>query len=276
MSYSPIIPVSGLAGWQFLQRTQARQQEIFNNSSVIKRDIEYFRANIDKVKTAQDLISDRRLLGVALGAYGLADEINKKAFVRKILDEGVFDPDSFANRLANPNYIEFAKMFSFADGGFFPTSGRIDEIIDNYKKNSFEIAIGEVDSSMRLALNFKTEMKDLAEQGLAQKTGWLRVLGSKPLRAVVEKVFNLPSSFSQIDLDQQTRVLMEKSAKIFGSKKIDVFADKKNIDKAIQSFLLREQIENGVNNNLKQSAALSLLTGSFGANSIMNLLLSNS
>ncbi len=279
MAINPVIPFSGLAGWKFLERTQERQQELFNNSARVQREVQYFRDNIENITTSQDLVSDRRMLSVALGAYGLSDELGKRAFVRNILDQGVFDPQSFANRLGNPAYIEFTKMFSFADGGFFPTSGRVDEIIDRFLTIGFETAVGNVDNSMRLAMNFKREMSELAGQGLAQNTGWLRALGSKPIRTVLEGVFNLPGSFSQINIDRQVDILIDKSKQVFGSGKIDVFSDPQNIDDAIRRFQLREQVNNGPGANTRGMAALSILGGGLGggigAGGILNLLLSN-
>ncbi len=275
MPINPVIPLSGLAGWKFLERTQARQQELFNSSADIQRDVDYFRENIGSIETAQDLVADRRLLSVALGAFGLGDEINKQAFVRNILDQGVFDPQSFANRLGNQAYIEFTEMFSFGDGGFFPTSGRVDEIVDNFLTVSFETAVGEEDSSMRLALNFKREMANLAGKGLTETTGWLRALGSLPIRAVLEGAFNLPAAFSQVDIDQQVGVLVDKAKLLFGSGSIDIFSDPKNIDNAIRRFQLQEQINNGPSATTSGMSALAILGGGIGANGIANLLLSN-
>jgi hypothetical protein len=275
MPINPVIPLDGLAGWRFLERTQVRQQELFNRSPDIQREVDYFRDNIGNVQTSQDLVSDRRLLSVALVAFGLGDELDKRAFVRNILDQGVFDPQSFANRLGNPAYIKFTNFFSFADGGFFPTSDRVDKIVDNFFTVSFETAVGEENGSMRLALNFKREMADLAQQDLTQTTGWLRALGSRPIRAVLEGAFNLPTAFSQINIDQQVGVLVDRAKQVFGSGDINVFSDPANIDDAIRRFQLQEQIANGPSASTRGVSALSILSGGIGAGGILNLLLSN-
>lgn len=44
----------------------------------IRNDEAYFRAKIGSVKTAEQLVSDRRLLKVALGAFGLEADINNR------------------------------------------------------------------------------------------------------------------------------------------------------------------------------------------------------
>ncbi|PHR91171.1 MAG: flagellar protein [Robiginitomaculum sp.] len=278
MPFAPVIPISGLGGWKFLERTQERQQEVFNRSPDIQRNIEYFRENIENVTTIKELVGDRRLLTVALGAFGLSDEINKQGFVRKILEEGLFDERSFANRLSNSKYIAFAEAFPFKDSGFFPTSETIDDVVDKYLTISFEESVGEVDNTMRLALNFKREMKLLADQDLSRDTGWFRAMGSKPIRAVLEAAFNLPASFSQIDLDQQLVTMVDKAKQYFGGDSIKVFSDVDKIDEAIRRFQLREQIKNGPDLTTPGYAALVLLGGtgnSFGAAGIFNLLMSN-
>jgi hypothetical protein len=71
MTFQPLIPLAGYSGWAFLNRTMDSQKSAFNESNEIKRDTEYFKENIGSVESAEDLMSDRRLLSVALGAFGL-------------------------------------------------------------------------------------------------------------------------------------------------------------------------------------------------------------
>ena len=69
--FQPIVPTGGLAGWRFLQRTYDTQFEAFSKSVSLQRDTDYFKENIAEATTAEALVSDRRLLTVALGAFGL-------------------------------------------------------------------------------------------------------------------------------------------------------------------------------------------------------------
>src|SRR5690606_39015084 len=94
MSFQPTIPMGGLAGWRFLERTAAAQRAAFERGPELARDIAYFQERIAAVGSAEELVADRRLLKVALGAFGLEDEIDKKAFVRKVLEGGTDDPRS--------------------------------------------------------------------------------------------------------------------------------------------------------------------------------------
>ena len=80
MSFVPILPLSGAAGWAMLKRTMATQTAAMQATPEMARDTDYFRANIGKVTTADQLVGDRRLLKVALGAFGLEADIGNKAF----------------------------------------------------------------------------------------------------------------------------------------------------------------------------------------------------
>jgi len=212
MSFQPITPVGGIAGWSFLNRTLARQQESFRNSALAQRNAQYFRKNIAGISSAKDLISDRKLLVVALGAFGLEDDVNKGAFIRKVLEEGTTDSKAMANRLVDKRYARLADAFGFGNpfGNRIKLSAFPDEIISKYETRQFEAAVGNQNEGLRLALGFRREMTEISLQtnGI---TGWFSILGSAPLRKVVEDAFNLPTEFSQLDLDSQVRTLREKA-----------------------------------------------------------------
>ena len=253
-----------------------RQTEIFDRSPDILRDVDYFTENIKNVETLDDLMGDRRLLKVALGAFGLDEELDKGAFVRKVLEEGTLEDDSFANRLNNPNYIAIAKVFTFGDGFFFQSDDLTDQLVRQYKDNQFEISLGEVDDDMRLALNFKREIGAIAEKDLTEAGGWFQVMASQPIRAVIETAFNLPVSFSQIDIDQQAGIFADKAEQFFGGRNVDIFRDPQIIDDAIRRFQLTQQINNGPDLTSSAASALTILGGGLGSDGLANLILSNS
>lgn len=273
MAYQPVVPLAGVAGWRFLNRTMEKQETTFQTSADIKRDVDYFTKNIASVKTVDDLLGDQKLLKVALGAFGLGDDMSKKGFIRKVLEEGTESSDAFAMRLTDTSYRKLASVFGFGDksGARTGTSGFATLITSAYQTRAFEVAVGTSNDDMRLALNFKREIATLA----AGKGGsWYSILGSKPLRAVIEKAFNLPSSFAQIDIDQQRAVLMDKARSVLGSDTLTVFQDSEVVDKVITRFLARSQIESGLTNSTSPAAsALALLQGSSsGSSGLMNLL----
>ena len=84
--FQPVLPLSGFPGWILLNRTFESQSEAFNASPQIVRDTDYFVEYIASVRTAEELVADRRLLSVALGAFGLEDAARRAALQLAILD----------------------------------------------------------------------------------------------------------------------------------------------------------------------------------------------
>lgn len=271
---NPVVPLPGLGGWRFLQRTLDRQQAGFANDPVNARELQYFRDNIAKADTAEKLVADRTLLKVALGAFGLGEELPKRAFVRKALEGGVEDEKSFANRLVDPKYREIAEAFGYGDekGAQVAQPGFAEDVAARFRVRSFEEAVGAVNGDMRLALNFDREMARLASAGLKEDTAFLRVLGDKALRAVFEKAFGLPEAFGALEVDQQLAVLKERSAKLTGGEGFAAFASPEPRDKALRQFFARAQIEQGPSPTARGAAALTLLQGGAGPNALFNLL----
>ena len=99
--FTPIIPAGGLVGWRFLQNTQEAQFDSFTKSPQVRRDADHFRDRIGEISSAADLVQDRQLLSVALGAFGLQDDIDNRAFIRQVLEEGTVDDEALANRFAD-------------------------------------------------------------------------------------------------------------------------------------------------------------------------------
>ena len=213
---------------------------------------------------------------MALGAFGMDTEIDKKAFIRKVLEEGTTDPAAFANRLTDKSYYKLAEAFGFGDAGPNTSApGFAASIVEAYKTRAFEVAVGDADNNMRLAMNFRREITALADQG-EEGASWFNVLGSKPLREVFEKAFGLPSSFAQIDIDRQRDVLADKAGALFGDDTLAAFRDPAAVEKVLNRFLARAQIEDGATGTSPAAMALSLLQNATasGSDGLLNLLAS--
>jgi len=262
MSFSPVVIGSGYGGWTFLKRTAAAQQKIMMRGSEVQREQQYFRDKIGSVATADDLLADRRLLPVALTAFGLEGDINNKAFLKKILEGGTLDASALANRLADKRYLEFSKTFGFGDYAQPSTklSDFADQILAKYQARRFEAAVGEQDGNLRLALNAQRELGDLANRSISSNGKWYLILGSTPLRQVVQTAFGLPSSFSSLDIDRQLATLKELSERYLGFSDPAKFADSAQSEKLVQLFLTRAQISSSAAQS-GQGTALSLLQG---------------
>lgn len=260
MSYQPVLPLSGYAGWAMLNRTKAVQTAAFNKSPDVVRDTDYFKANIGKVKTAEDLVKDRRLLRVALGAFGLDDDINNKAFIQKVLSDGTLTTTALANRLSDKKYLSMSQAFGFD----LPTpmtqiSTFGDEIVAKYLNKQFEIAVGDQDQNLRLALNAQTEVAELATSTASDTTKWYRVMGSSALSAVFQKALNLPKSVASLDVDQQLTIYQDKAEEVFGDSGFAQFSDSAKTDLLVKKFLVRAQAEEMTTQISSGSIALTLL-----------------
>jgi len=277
MTFAPVVPLGGLAGLRFVERTFDRQFETFLKSPEIQREIDHFLANAGAVETAADLVADRRLLGVALGAFGLDNQVQSRAFVRKVLEDGTLAPNALANRLANPAWQEFSRTLGFGDvGGLLGVETVREEVVERFRIRQFERAVGEQNLEVRLALNFKREVAEIAADPNVARFGWLRILGSQPLRQVIEGALGLPSEFGAVDLDQQISEIERRSRQLFGGESPAVFADPEVLDDALRRFLVRVQAASGPDLATPGAAALTVLrANALGAGATTNLILSN-
>lgn len=275
MFFQPVVGAGGYAGWLVLQRTEPRQREIFEQSPTLERNIDYFRENIQNALSAKDLVSDRRLLTVALGAFGLDDEINKQAFIQKILEEGTETTDTFANRLNEPRFIALADAFGYGNvggGGNILGEGFTEDIIARYKTRAFDLAVGSVDNDARLALNYRREISDIVSEDSSQETIWFRIMGQQPIKEVLETALNLPSEISQLDIDRQRELFEDKAARILGSSDPAILSDPDVLDDVLRRFFLIRQTENGPTSSTPGFSALSLLQAApLGAGATQNL-----
>ncbi len=245
MSFQPILPITGFAGWRFLERTIDNQKAAFNESAPISSAAENFREKIGQITSAEDLVNDRRLLDVALGAFGLSDDINNKFFIQKVLEDGTLEDDALGNRLSDKRYLELSKAFGFGD---FDTPNTIlstfaDDIIQRYEDKSFEVAVGNVDSDLRLALNLSTGLDDIIDATDNENAQWFSVMGNAPMRRVFEVALGLPSSIGAIDLDQQLKAFKDGAERQFGTDKVADLNTPKKEEEIIRLFLLRAQVQ---------------------------------
>lgn len=261
MSYAPVLPIGGYAGWTFLKRTLPAQKAAFEAASTLKRDEDYFRAKIGTIKTADQLVADRRLLGVALGAFGLDADINNKFFIKKVLQDGTLNTGALSTKLADKQYQAFSAAFGFGDYKIPRTqlSDFADKILTAYKTRQFETAVGDQNGDMRLAMNAERELATLAKRTISEDTKWYTVMGSAPLRQVFEKAFGLPSSFAAIDLDQQLDTFKKKAAQFFGDSSIKQFANTDKMDGLVRQFMVRSDTSASLSPNARGMGALQLL-----------------
>jgi len=261
MNFQPVVPFGGFAGWSFLQRTMVSQKKAFDQSAAMNRDIAYFRDNISKVTSAEALVADRRLLGVALGAFGLDSDINNRYFIKKVLSDGTLTNDALANKLADKRYLKLSQAFGFGDFSVPNTqlSDFADGIVKSYRTRQFEIAVGDQNPDMRLAMNLSRELGDLAASSSGDNTKWYSVMGSIPLRKVFETAFGLPSAFGALNIDKQLDIFRQRASRSFGNGEVSQFQDPAKIAELVRRFLVRSDLNNTASSYSPASTALILL-----------------
>jgi len=259
--FQPVVPLGGFVGWSFLTRTLDNQKEAYAKSPEVTREVNYFKENISKVQTAEDLVADRTMLKVALEAFGLGDDIDNKFFIRKVLEDGTLTDDALANRLSDKRYLKLSQAFGFGDFSVPSTvlSDFGEKITSAFKERQFESAVGDQNEDFRLAMGISRDLTEIANKDLQEDTMWFSVMGNPPLRKVFETAFNLPLAFGTLDLDKQLETFKEKSQSAFGDSGIKQFASDEKQEDLTRLFLLRSDVQ-AVSSNLSSGQnALSLL-----------------
>lgn len=272
----PAIPMSGLAGWSFLQSTYNRQLETFSDSASVKNDRAYMTEKLSKPVSLDDFMSDRRLLRVTMTAFDLGGEEWKGGFIRKVLEEAATPDSTFLERLNNPAYTKFAQTFAFEEGTLSLDADKIEQLGENFETAAFRIAVGDVDENMRLSLNYQQKIVDIAGTGSSNDAIAYRILGNPPVKAVLETALNLPSDISKQPIEKQAEILRDKLSSSFGISDLSQLTDPDNVNAVIRRFHVMETVNNGPSAMTPGYTALTLLGGGqgFGAIASQNLFLS--
>ncbi|WP_395686901.1 DUF1217 domain-containing protein [Aestuariivirga sp.] len=194
----------------------------------IKRESDYYLANVRNVKSVDEFLRNDRIYKFAMTAFGLKDMIFGKAFMRKVLVEGTDGEKSFALQLADPRFREFAETFNFARYGAATTAfDRVQQgTVDRYIRIQLESDAGKTDEGLRLALYFQRKASVVSSvYGL---------MADAALYKVVQTALGLPSTYSSTDIDTQATYLRTK---------IDIadFADPVKLDNFITRFTAKWQ-----------------------------------
>lgn len=112
--------ISTLLNYRLYTNDMARTLERLETQSQIERARSYYDENIGKVGSVDELLDDYKLYSYAMKAYGLEDQIPARGLMRKVLESDLTDAGSFANKLVDKRYREFASAFSFASASAAP------------------------------------------------------------------------------------------------------------------------------------------------------------
>jgi hypothetical protein len=212
-------------------QTQALIAGVNPESEAVKSDTAYYLKNIGSVQSIDDLLADDRLFSYAMGAFGMNPEVDTKASIRKMLEGGLRDPDSPANKASEPRYAAFVSAFNFeAHGEKAVTWNSAQQpTVDKYMRQTLEEDAGNQNEGVRLALYFQRKAPGLSS--------FYQVLADPAMAQVVRTALGLPASFASADLDKQVQLFESRL-------KIEDFSEPEALGKFLTRFTSLWEIDN--------------------------------
>lgn len=197
----------------------------------IALESKFYLKRIAEIDSIDSFMADHRVLRFALKAFNLEDMSYAKAFIRKVLTEGVDRRDSFANTLIDPRYKDFAATFNFERYG---TTTTIFErtrqgVVDKFVRNSLEESVGLSDKGAQLALYFERKASSI--------TSSFDILADRNLRQVALVAAGIPESTAALDIDRQA-ALLDRAVDI------EALKDPEKLSKYLTRFTAMWQISN--------------------------------
>ncbi|KQY48416.1 DUF1217 domain-containing protein [Rhizobium sp. Root483D2] len=216
-------------------------------------EAKYYSAEISKVKSLDELLSNRRLVDFVLVSAGLDPEKVSTDHVRKMFQSDFSDPDSFINKEPDTTiYKELVASYNFDSKGELArpelgiqTKRGLLETEDLYLNQTLEQQRGEDNAGVRLALYFRRQASGI-------NTAY-DLLADSALLQVIQTTFSIPEAMSSADVDVQYAYI---------NRLLDV-KDLQDPDK-LEKLLLRFTALYDVENNVDISAAQLILSGGGG------------
>jgi len=225
--------MSSLLLFRTLQHSGEAQKQNYAKQPQMQREIDYFLENAKKIESPEDFFKDRRLMQVALGAFGLEQELNYTARNKAIMTEDPEAKESLVNRLAEPRYKQISQAFDFFGSGVEKLQDEdfLKEIADKFLTNQFEKNLGGGNEALREAAYFRRKVAEVAEDGDIYK-----LMGDKVMRSVITDTLRIPKEIVNQSLDRQAKVIESKV-------KAADFQDPAFVDKFLARFLTQKDAE---------------------------------
>ena len=197
----------------------------------VARETEYYLKNIGNIKSIDEFFADSRLYDYAIKAHGLEDMGYAKAFMRKVLTEGVDSDEAFAKQLTDNRYTGLVESLNFARNGAAATSFEKAQkgVADKYLRQTLEQKAGEENSGVRLALYFERMAPSI--------TTAYSLLADEALAKVVRTLMQMPDEFAATDIAKQ-------AATIEQTIDIEEFKDPEKLGKLLERFTALWELTN--------------------------------
>lgn len=176
--------ISTYLSYDLVNRDIKGNLERVSTSPQVAREREYYNEKIGGVTELDEFLDDYRLYSYAMKAHGLEDMIYAKAFMKKVLESDLSDENSFANKLTDQRYRQFAASFQFStDTAVVQTKRQIDTVIDSFKQSVTD----EADAVAGEVAYFKS--------AIGSVTSVDQLLGNSRMRDFVLKAFDLDTKY---------------------------------------------------------------------------------
>ncbi|MER0236752.1 DUF1217 domain-containing protein [Fulvimarina sp. MAC8] len=163
----------------------------------VERASQQYLEEVGKITSIDEFLSNDRVYRYAMKAMGLEDMTYAKAFMRKVMEEGVDSKEAFANQLTDDRYKEFAEVFNFHRYG--DTALAFDRtqqgIVDRYVRQTLEENTGTKSEGARLALYFERKADSI--------TSYYGLLAEPALLKVMQTAFSIPEETGSMDIEKQ-------------------------------------------------------------------------
>ncbi|KQV68196.1 DUF1217 domain-containing protein [Rhizobium sp. Root1220] len=208
--------ISASMAYNILTGNMKQSLDRVASQAIVKRDAEYYKENINKIKDVDDFVGNYRIFSYAMTAHGLDDMTYAKAFMKKVLESDLTDPDSFANKLSDTRYREFAAAFNFnAPAADAQSAAQEDDLIGLYTQSfadESKTAAAETDYYSG-AMDDVQNVSDLVGDRRA-RTYLLKAYGIDPtyasadfLAQVLTSDINDPNSFVNVNGNDKYKAL---------------------------------------------------------------------
>lgn len=215
---------------------------------------EVYQERIQSIDTVKELLADREVLDVVIGAYGLDPKNVTDDFLKQAFASDLSYPKSFVNQQADGRWAELVASFNFdAKGnltretmGTIQQRGETLETVNKYLRQTLEESEGASNEAVRLALYF--------QRAAPTVTDAYGLIADDALMAVFRTTFGFSDEFSNMDVDQQARVIKDN---------LDL-ADLQD-PKKLERFLQRYTAMYDTQNSVLDSSAATILSGGGGS-----------
>jgi hypothetical protein len=196
--------LSTVASYKLLTQNIDKSLARVRAAPEVQRETDYYMATIGKIKTIEDFLANDRVFAYAMKAFGLKDMIYAKAFVKKVLTDGIDSANSFTNQLTDPRFKELATAFNFKSLGTTTTIFERTQkgVVDKYLQVQLEEQAGSSNEGVRLALYFRRKAPDI--------TSAYSILGDSALYKVAQVALGLTPSSNANNLDMQAEIIKNK------------------------------------------------------------------